>query len=163
MLAVVYLFCKTLKTLRTGDRALVRSVACCDSYWCMILHPWEFESAFCALCAISPLPRVLLSCYFTGVTCSRGIGAPFMQAWNGVLGHEMPQTRPSGGDFMLKCMFAVPLVPELPETRPSGPNYLASDPQRSFASLRMTERRSGWQRCAQDDRGSLRMTEMRSG
>ena len=99
MLAVVYLF---RKTLGMGDRALVHSVACCDSYWCMILHPWEAESAFCALCAISSLPRVLLSCYFTGVTCSRGIGAPFMQAWNGVLGHEMPQTRPSGVDIMLK-------------------------------------------------------------
>ena len=57
MLAVVYLCCETLGT---GDRALVRSVACCDSYWCVILHPWESESAICALCAISALPRVLL-------------------------------------------------------------------------------------------------------
>ena len=51
-------FCETLGT---ADRALVRSVACCDSYWFMILHLWEAESAFCALCAISVLPRVFLS------------------------------------------------------------------------------------------------------
>ena len=58
MQVIVYLFCETLGP---GDRALVRSVVCCDSYWCMILHPWEFESAFCALCATLVLPRVLLS------------------------------------------------------------------------------------------------------
>ena len=82
-----------------------------------------------------------------------------MQAWNGVLGHEMPQTRPSGGDFMLKCMFAVPLVPELPETRPSGPNYLASDPQRSFA-VAQDDR---WAVSVQDPHvASLRMTVGRS-
>ena len=57
MQVIVYLFCKTLGM---GDRALVCSVACCDSYWFMILHPWESESAICALCAISVLPRVLL-------------------------------------------------------------------------------------------------------
>ena len=57
MQVIVYLFCKTLGM---GDRALVCSVACCDSYWFMILHPWEFESAFCALCATLVLPRVLL-------------------------------------------------------------------------------------------------------
>ena len=52
------LLCKTLGNV---DHALVRSVACCDSYWFMILHLWEAESAFCALCAISVLPRVFLS------------------------------------------------------------------------------------------------------
>jgi len=57
MQVIVYLFCKTLGM---GDRALVRSVACCDSYWFMILYPWEYESAICALCDISVLPRVLL-------------------------------------------------------------------------------------------------------
>ena len=51
-------FCETLGT---ADRALVRSVACCDSYWFMILHLWEAESAFCALCDLSFLPRVFLS------------------------------------------------------------------------------------------------------
>ena len=42
-----------------------------------------------------------------------------------------------------KCIFAVPLVPESLETRSSGFTLLtrssACDPQRSFASLRMTE------------------------
>ena len=57
MQVIVYLF---NKTLGTGDQALVRSVACCDSYWFMILYPWESESAICALCDISVLPRVLL-------------------------------------------------------------------------------------------------------
>ena len=56
MQVIVYLCCETLGK---GDRALVRSVACCDSYWCMILHPWESESAIGALCALSVLPRVL--------------------------------------------------------------------------------------------------------
>ena len=58
MLVIVYLFCKTLGM---GDRALMRSVACCDSYWCITLHPWESKSAIYTQCAISLLPRVLLS------------------------------------------------------------------------------------------------------
>ena len=52
------LLCKTLGNV---DHALVRSVACCDSYWCMILYPWDAESAICALCDLSFLPRVFLS------------------------------------------------------------------------------------------------------
>ena len=58
MQVIVYLCCETLGA---ADHALVRSVAGCDSYWCMILHPWEYESAIYALCAISSFPRVLLS------------------------------------------------------------------------------------------------------
>ena len=51
-------FCETFGKV---DHALVHSVARCDSYWFMILHLWEAESAFCALCAVSVLPRVFLS------------------------------------------------------------------------------------------------------
>ena len=57
MQVIVYLFCKTLGKV---NHALVRFVACCDSYWCVIMYPWEYESAICAQCAISVLPRVLL-------------------------------------------------------------------------------------------------------
>ena len=40
MQVIVYLFCKTLGKV---NHALVRFVACCDSYWFMILYPWESE------------------------------------------------------------------------------------------------------------------------
>ena len=39
--AVIVYLC--YETLGKGDRALVRSVACCDSYWCVIMYPWEPE------------------------------------------------------------------------------------------------------------------------
>ena len=52
------LLCKTLGNV---DHALVRSVAYFVSYWFMILHLWEAESAICALCDLSFLPRVFLS------------------------------------------------------------------------------------------------------
>ena len=57
MQVIVYLCCETLGT---ADHALLRSVACCDSYWCITLHPWESESAFHALYTIQVLPKVLL-------------------------------------------------------------------------------------------------------